>query len=88
MARTGGDEFLILLGNTGDAQAWEFVRRLQQQVFNNVFMDVGEGDKFPVNVSFGAAGTDVWPVDDLIATADRLMYEAKEAFYQTEERYR
>ncbi len=88
LARTGGDEFLILLGNTDDESARDFVRRLEKDVFNNVYMDVGKGEKFPVTVSFGAAGTDVWPVEELIAAADRLMYEAKEAFYRTEKRYR
>ncbi len=88
LARTGGDEFLILLGNTDDAEAQEFIDRLRNKVFTDIMMDVGDGEKFPVNVSFGAAGTDVCPVDELIATADRLMYESKEAFYKTEERYR
>jgi len=88
LARTGGDEFLILLGNTNDGEAREFIERLSNKVFVDSFLEVGEGEKFPVNVSFGAAGTDVWPVEDLISTADRLMYEAKEAFYQKEQRYR
>lgn len=88
LARTGGDEFLILLGNTDDKSAREFVKRLEKDAFRDVYMEVGEGEKFPVTVSFGAAGTDVWPVDELIAAADRLMYEAKEAYYRTEKRYR
>lgn len=88
LARTGGDEFVILLAGASDAEGKSFAHRLYEDVFNGVFMDVGDDEQFPVNVSFGVAGTDVAAVDSLTEEADREMYAAKERFYQTEERYR
>jgi len=88
VARTGGDEFLILLTNTPNDRADLFVNRLVNNVFNDVTLKVGANEKFPVTVSAGAAGTDRYPPEKLIKEADRLMYAHKEAYYKTHKRYR
>jgi diguanylate cyclase (GGDEF)-like protein len=88
VARTGGDEFLILLTDTSQKGALELVDRLDKTIFNNTFMPVGKNEAFPITVSLGAAGTDKILPDDLIKTADQRMYEAKEAYYKDQERYR
>ncbi len=88
VARTGGDEFVILLPNTTEKNAKNFIERLNKEIFFNCFIDVGENEHFPVTVSFGVAGSDVHPPEMLTKEADRAMYAAKEAFYKVEERYR
>ncbi|MDX9787228.1 MAG: sensor domain-containing diguanylate cyclase [Desulfobacterales bacterium] len=88
VARTGGDEFVILLSNTTDAGAQQVIARFVTTVFNGVTIDVGDGETFPVAVSFGACGVDAMVPEALLKEADRRMYAAKEAYYQTHQRYR
>ena len=88
VARTGGDEFVMLLPNTTEKNAKNFIKRLYEEVFLNCFIDVGKNEHFPVMVSLGAAGSDIHPPEMLAKEADSAMYAAKEAFYKVEERYR
>ncbi|MCB2182915.1 MAG: diguanylate cyclase [Desulfobulbaceae bacterium] len=88
LARIGGDEFVILLTDSNSENAKEYIQRLTERVFLDVFIEVGKQEKFPVQVSFGSSATDVFAVDTLMEEADRAMYAAKEAFYQNEDRYR
>lgn len=81
-ARTGGDEFVILLTNTTDEEAGHFVDRLHQEVFACLTIPLPDGARFAVTVSVGRAGSDRHPVESLLAEADRQMYSAKEAFYK------
>ncbi len=88
VARTGGDEFVILLVDTNHASAEQFIVRLIDRAFTEVFLPVGDGELFPVTVSLGAAGSDAFSHDMLLKEADHRMYAAKEAFYKTREKYR
>jgi diguanylate cyclase (GGDEF)-like protein len=88
VARTGGDEFIILLTGTSDAGAQKFIERLDNVYFNNFFLETGNTAKFQVTVSLGAAGTDKFSPQDLIRESDRLMYIAKNAYYSRNDRYR
>jgi diguanylate cyclase (GGDEF)-like protein len=88
LARTGGDEFVMLLTDSNSENAEKFIRRLTKSVFKDVYIDVGDQEKFPVQVSFGSSATDIFPADALMEEADRAMYAAKEAFYRNEQRYR
>ena len=81
VARTGGDEFIILLADCNNKGANNFIDRLTKKTFHETSIEVGENERFPVTVSFGAAGVDKHKPEDLIKEADRLMYENKEAFY-------
>ncbi|MCK5232260.1 MAG: diguanylate cyclase, partial [Desulfobulbaceae bacterium] len=81
VARTGGDEFVILLTDCNNKGANNFIDRLTEKTFHEISIEVGENERFPVTVSFGAAGTDKYKPEELIKEADRLMYENKEAFY-------
>ncbi len=87
-ARTGGDEFIVLLTNSTDEDAGHFIERLQKQVFFGLNIPVSDGTEFPVTVSLGKAGTDRHPPEALAKEADRQMYAAKEQFYATAPRYR
>ncbi|MBN2809423.1 MAG: GGDEF domain-containing protein [Deltaproteobacteria bacterium] len=88
VARTGGDEFVILLPDTTEKNALHFTERLGREVFGDCCIKVGEHETFPVSVSLGAAGSDLQPPEELTKAADRAMYEAKEDFYRDKERYR
>jgi len=87
-ARTGGDEFIVLLTNSTDEDAGHFIERLQSQVFAGLAVPLPDGAEFPVTVSLGKAGTDKYPPESLTKEADRQMYAAKELFYATAARYR
>lgn len=87
-ARTGGDEFIVLLTNSMEDDASCFIERLQGQVFSGLNIPLPDGTEFPVTVSLGKAGTDRHPPEVLAKEADRQMYAAKERFYATAPRYR
>ena len=87
-ARTGGDEFIVLLTNSTDEDAGYFIERLQTRVFSSLTLPLPDGSEFPVTVSLGKAGTDKHPPEALTKEADRQMYAAKERFYATASRYR
>ncbi|MFZ5774503.1 MAG: diguanylate cyclase [Thermodesulfobacteriota bacterium] len=87
-ARTGGDEFVVLLTGTTDEEAGHFVERLQREAFAKLAITMPDGTRFPVRVSLGKAGSDRFGSDSLLREADQAMYAEKERFYETVERYR
>jgi diguanylate cyclase (GGDEF)-like protein len=87
-ARTGGDEFVVLLTGSTDQDASSFVHRLQTDVFADLSIPLPDGKIFPLTVSMGKAATDMFPPDALLKKADRLMYANKREFYRNVERYR
>jgi len=87
-ARTGGDEFVVLLTGSTDQDASSFVHRLQTGVFADLSISLPDGKIFPITVSMGKAATDMFPPDALLKKADRLMYANKKEFYRNVERYR
>lgn len=74
VARVGGDEFAILLPETG-AEAGQFVLYKLQKVL----VDLAKQNAWPVTFSIGAATFLAQPesLDEMIQSADELMYEAK-----------
>jgi diguanylate cyclase (GGDEF)-like protein len=79
--RYGGDEFVLILLDCGTAQADGRRRALQDAVATMCFSDGPGGGPVPLAVSAGAA---VYPGDgstpeELVAAADRRMYEDKAA---------
>lgn len=88
LARTGGDEFVILLTDCDSGKLRRFIERLNGEIFQGIFIEVGENEQFPVTVSFGGAATDTCAIEMLMHEADKEMYAAKEKFYQKELRYR
>lgn len=87
-ARTGGDEFLILLAGTDSAGAESFVKRLREEILAGAAVSCGSGLEFPVDISLGFAGTDQVAPPDLIKAADHRMYEDKNAYYQRHPQHR
>jgi diguanylate cyclase (GGDEF)-like protein len=88
VARTGGDEFILLLTNTTDEGAQQMLTRLENSVFRNIEFEAMAGVRLPATVSFGACGVDAAAPDRVLREADRRMYEAKESFYKHHQRYR
>ena len=74
VARVGGDEFAILLPETG-AEAGQFVLYKLQRVL----LDLMEKNNWPVTFSIGAATFIAEPesLEQMIQSADDLMYTAK-----------
>jgi diguanylate cyclase (GGDEF)-like protein len=72
-ARIGGEEFALLLTDTDVAQAETLAESLRALV-----EDSTRDHPIPLTVSVGVAGTQTAPVTaDLVAAADRALYEAK-----------
>jgi len=74
VARLGGDEFAVLLPETGAEQANLVIRKIQ----NDLLRAMRKGD-WPITFSIGVVTYIKSPdsVDDVIGSADRLMYAAK-----------
>ena len=73
-ARTGGDEFVLVLSNTNQAGARAMLERLREEI--SVAM---VRQQFPVTVSVGALWYRLAPatLDAAVQAADELMYRAK-----------
>ena len=76
VARIGGDEFLILLSETGKETAQMVIRRAQNQL-----VEIMKQHNWPVTFSVGVAVFLNPPdlIEDMIVKADNLMYSAKNA---------
>jgi diguanylate cyclase (GGDEF)-like protein len=74
VARVGGDEFVILLIETGPEEAVAAARKVQGEIRGRV-----DGNGWPVTVSIGLATFLIPPasVRELLRRADDLMYCAK-----------
>ncbi|HVX88602.1 MAG TPA: MASE1 domain-containing protein [Gemmatimonadales bacterium] len=71
-ARYGGDEFALLLPETGEAEAWQVGRRLQERLTRDP-----EGP--PIQVSLGVAvhPRDGATAEALLGAADKRLYEGR-----------
>jgi diguanylate cyclase (GGDEF)-like protein len=78
VARLHGDEFAVLLARSDPRRISQLVARLRHQVESVAFRHGGR--RYKVTASLGATcyGSGV-TVDDILASADRAMYEAKQA---------
>jgi len=80
VVRYGGDEFVLILTETGVDEAVQVAERIRTKIETHRFSG-GRGLKFSLTASFGVA---VFPLhalspQQLIACADRAMYQAKAA---------
>jgi len=80
VARVGGDEFVILLPDTGWQGALAFAERLRRRVDDSAFGP--QASPLAITISVGVAlarGTDPISPDVLLEEADRALYKAKTA---------
>lgn len=78
VARTGGEEFLVLLPSTGTSSAHHVAEDLRQATEQEAF-DNGEGQSFTVTLSGGVV---TWheglsSIRDLLSRCDQALYAAK-----------
>jgi diguanylate cyclase (GGDEF)-like protein len=83
VARTGGDEFTILLPNADREQAAQFARRIRAEVYKRKFEVYGQ--RIHATLSVGIA---TYGADDDIADQDMLAYFADQALLLAKERGR
>ena len=76
-ARFGGEEFVILLGNTNAKDAADIAERIRASVNTHAF--VYEGKRLPITCSLGVAElmSDMESATTLLKRADKALYEAK-----------
>lgn len=77
-ARFGGEEFIILLPQTGEEQAWILAERIRSLIAQERFSF--EGKTFRVTASIGVAGMRpgvFTPPETLVHEADQALYRAK-----------
>jgi diguanylate cyclase (GGDEF)-like protein len=80
VSRYGGEEFAILLPETGGTEALQTAERIRRAVEETAFMGTEQG--LSVTVSLGVAtypSRGISERADIIAKADGALYEAKEA---------
>ena len=78
ISRLGGEEFLILLPDTAEAEAVEIITRLQRNLTKKFFLLENKR----LLITFSAGVTQRLPDEsqaDAIARADHAMYQAKQA---------
>ncbi len=78
VCRYGGEEFAIILPEVDIMGAFKFASKLNKAVASHKF--IFEKDEIPITISIGVSDIMEGPqsVDDLIETADRRLYLAKE----------
>src|SRR5690606_29671075 len=77
-ARFGGEEFVVLLGNTSLKDATNLAERIRAAVESHAF--IYEGKKLPITTSMGVAElrADTENAQALLKTADKALYQAKQ----------
>ena len=79
VARFGGDEFVILLPDTGWQGALTFAERLRRRVDDYTFGPPGSPMTITISVGVALArGTDPISPEELLKEADRSLYKAKQ----------
>lgn len=77
LARYGGDEFVILLSNSDEQNAFMLLERIHRKL-QSAHIEAG-GKRLKVNISAGIAclQPDMKEADELVRQADRALYSAK-----------
>jgi len=76
-ARFGGEEFAVVLTETGLAAARIFAERLRQRIETHDFLAGGERIAVTISVGLAAMGPETRELADFLAAADAQLYEAK-----------
>jgi diguanylate cyclase (GGDEF)-like protein len=79
LARFGGEEFVVVLPETGREGAMAAAEKIRQLVRSERFGDGKEAVKVSISVGVATFPVDGGHPEDLIRAADRALYEAKRA---------
>ena len=79
-ARLGGDEFVVLLPGADTATAQGRIEALKAEIALRHFT-AGQGGRKQFSASFGAAGSEEFPLHRLMRNADQRMYADKQQHY-------
>ena len=79
LARYGGDEFVMILQDASEEDAYRIMERIRQKILSFGLIDTFSGDNVQITASIGIS---VFPKsasneDDLFILADNMMYKAK-----------
>ena len=79
LARVGGEEFLLLLPDTGVEQCLEIAERIRAKVENHPIEIYSNTPPITITVSIGAATTEgnIISKNELVRCADKALYKAK-----------
>jgi len=79
VARTGGEEFAIVLEGCGEDQTYRIAEDIRQAILNAPFVNVSNGTNYgPITISTGTCmATQAQGPDDLYIKADRALYASK-----------
>ncbi|WP_413251135.1 GGDEF domain-containing protein [Shinella zoogloeoides] len=77
IARTGGEEFVVLFRDMAEADGLAIVERMRAAVENGGFSADGEGIALTVSAGLAARATRDETYDDLLRRADAALYRAK-----------
>ncbi|HJU73061.1 MAG TPA: diguanylate cyclase [Gemmatimonadaceae bacterium] len=80
VARFGGEEFVIVLPETGAVGAHSFAERIRELVEAQTFVQAADGTGLRITASIGVAtfpSPGLQSVEDLLAKADQALYRAK-----------
>jgi diguanylate cyclase (GGDEF)-like protein len=79
VARTGGEEFVLLLPETTEAAAEVVAERLRKQVEEHLRVFPGEETRLSVSIGVAGAALDMPNFEAMLKRADEALYEAKRA---------
>lgn len=79
VARTGGEEFAIIVEGCGEDATFRIAEEVRQAIVEAPFINVAKGTNYgPITVSLGICmATQAQNPDDLYAKADRALYASK-----------
>ena len=77
VARYGGEEFAIVLSETDPQKAEAVAERVRNLVEHHRLVDGKESQPITVSIGIGALCDGIDTVNDLIASADKALYQAK-----------
>jgi len=73
IARTGGDEFVVLLPRTDQASAEKLLQRIVSEVGKQKFMGIGLSVSFGLDTKLKASQ----PIGEILKSAENIMYKKK-----------
>jgi len=79
VARFGGEEFLILMPETGIEAAMQLAERVRSAIEREQFTEGGRSWSVTTSIGVAAASTSTTSRDELLKAADEALYEAKGA---------